>query len=59
MFVPKKYIDRTRCGVAPTNPTPCQLDIAVVEFQFRGMVPRNVSFPAQRFLQSAMSPVFV
>ena len=48
----------TRDGV-PDTVIPCQLDIAVVAFQLRGMVPRNVSFPAQRFLQSAMRPVFV
>ena len=38
---------------------PCQFDTAVVAFQLRVMVPRKVSFPAQRFLQSVMRPVFV
>ena len=38
---------------------PCQFDTAVVAFQLRVMVPRSVSFPAQRASQSATSPVLV
>ena len=53
-----KSIAVTRCGV-PLKVIPCQLDIAVVAFQFRVAVPRRVSFSPQRTLQSAMRPVFV
>ena len=53
-----KRILTTRCGV-PNTVIPCQLDIAVVAFQFRVAVPRSVSLAAQRALQSAMRPVFV
>ena len=48
----------TRGGV-PATVIPCQLDTAVVAFQLRVMVPRKVSFPAQRASQSATSPVLV
>ena len=53
-----KLILVTRGGV-PATVIPCQFDTAVVAFQLRVMVPRNVSFPAQRASQSATSPVFV
>ena len=54
----KREITVTRGGVPPVE-IPCQLDIAVVAFQFSVAVPRRVSFSPQRTLQSAMSPVFV
>ena len=53
-----KLILVTRGGV-PATVIPCQFDTAVVAFQLRVMVPRKVSFPAQRASQSATSPVFV
>ena len=53
-----KLIPVTRGGV-PDTAIPCQFDTAVVAFQFRVIVPRNVSFAAQRASQSATSPVFV
>ena len=56
--VPVKLILVTRGGV-PATVIPCQLDTAVVAFQLRVMVPRKVSFPAQRASQSATSPVLV
>ena len=50
--------------VTIVTPIPVQLPIAVVAFQLNWglvlrLVPRKVSLPAQRTLQSAMSPVFV
>ena len=53
-----KLILVTRGGV-PATVIPCQFDTAVVAFQLRVMVPRKVSFPAQRASQSATSPVLV
>ena len=55
---PLKLILVTRGGV-PATVIPCQLDTAVVAFQLRVMVPRKVSFPAQRASQSVTSPVLV
>ena len=57
-IVEKKSILVTRGGV-PATVIPCQFDTAVVAFQLRVMVPRKVSFPAQRASQSATSPVLV
>ena len=48
----------TRGGV-PATVIPCQFDTAVVAFQFSVIVPRKVSFAAQRASQSATSPVLV
>ena len=59
MLIPEKNIVTTRAEVPLLTLIPCQLDIAVVAFQFRVAVPRRVSFAAQRALQSAMRPVFV
>ena len=56
--LPMKLILVTRGGV-PATVIPCQFDTAVVAFQLRVMVPRKVSFPAQRASQSATSPVLV
>ena len=53
-----KLILVTRGGV-PATVIPCQFDTAVVAFQLRVIVPRKVSFPAQRASQSATSPVLV